>query len=196
MGIKWLHKNDLVLIGFIFLFTFLANYIGYKQAKIRERDITRLNHLGLIANSLEAYKRDYDNYPQSSKDGKIKACIDENTGYILLSDGSFATSKAGKAIRTNLVECDYGKDPLMDKIYLDLIPEDPKSDEGRNFVYYSNGSDYMLLGSYEAREQADYREDLRFFGLMCGNEFCNVVKLSSGAILENLLKEYQNGIVR
>ena len=180
-------RKELLVIITIFVLLFVASYKGYSDAKKRERDIARLLDFGNVTKALETFKRDYDTYPAASDDGKIVACIGEETGYVKNIDGSFKLSKGGKELRTNLVTCDWGKDPLMNELYLEVLPKDPQDDLGVKYIYVSNEDSFQYFGSYELKEMDDYSKDVISLTISCGERLCNFGRSSEDITLEKKL---------
>ena len=182
------NKRETVWITVIFIFLLLASYVGYTDAKKRERDITRLLDFGNTVTAIEAYKRDFDSYPLSDDDGRLIACIGEDTDYLRDKNGNFVVSAAGKPIRTDLIPCEWGKDPLMEDMYLEILPEDTQTKDGVKYVYISDGENFQLFGSYETKEMPDYSEKLKVQNRDCGTRLCNFGRASKDITLDKLLK--------
>lgn len=182
------NKKESIWILVIFLFLLTASYIGYTDAKKRERDITRLLDFGNTAKAIEAFKRDFDTYPLSTENGELIACIGEDTDYIRDDLGRFVVSKAGKPLRSNLIACEWGKDPLMEDLYLEILPKDTQDDEGVKYVYISDGEGFALFGSYETKEMPDYSKDVKEQNTDCGTRICNFVRASQNITLDNFIK--------
>ena len=182
------NKKESVWIIVIFLFLLLASYVGYTDAKKRERDITRRLDFGNTVKAIEAYKRDYNTYPLSDDDGRLMACIGEDTDYLRDSTGNFIVSSTGKRIRSNLEACVWGKDPLMEDMYLEILPIDTQSSDGVKYVYVSDGENFQLFGSYETKEMPDYSDSVKANNRGCGTRICNFGRASQNITLDNFIK--------
>lgn len=182
------NKKESVWIIVVFIFLLLASYVGYTDAKKRERDTTRLLDFGNTVKAIEAYKRDFDSYPLSDNDGRLVACIGEDTDYLRDNYGNFVASAAGKRIRTNLKPCEWGKDPLMEDVYLEILPKDTQTEDGVKYIYISDGENFQLFGSYETKEMPDYSEKLKEQKRDCGTRICNFGRASKDITLDNFIK--------
>jgi len=182
------NKKETVWIAVIFIFLLIASYIGYSDAKKRERDITRRLDFGNTVTAIEAYKRDFDSYPLSDDGGRLIACIGEGTDYLRDKNGNFVVSKTGKQIRADLVACEWGKDPLMEDMYLEILPKDTQSGDGVIYIYVSDGENFQLFGSYETKEMPDYSESLKEQKRECGTRICNFGRASKDITLDNFIK--------
>jgi hypothetical protein len=181
-------KKELLWVSVIFLFLFLASYKGYVDAKKRERDITRMLDFGNTVKAIEAYKRDFDIYPLSDDDGRLIACIGEDTDYLRDKNGNFVVSSAGKRIRSGLEPCEWGKDPLMEDMYLEILPKDTQSSAGVKYIYVSDGENFQLFGSYETKEMPDYSDSVKANNRGCGTRICNFGRASQNITLDNFIK--------
>jgi type II secretory pathway pseudopilin PulG len=180
-------KEWLVVIVLIVVF---ANLVGFRASFQRERNIQRVLDLGAIQVGLAKYKSEHGYYPLSSTDGKIIACRGDNTGFEKDEQGRVKESSFKKPKLINLIECQWGKDPLgyaMDlnyPAYLSIIPADPASNKGIDYLYFSDGGNYQIYASFENKEPTEYNPDIAKLKLRCGKAVCNFGRSSGVSLLE------------
>jgi len=175
--------NKKEMVGFIciLLFTAIATYLNILVSYRNERDVLRNLNISQIAQAVEKYNSEYGVYPLSTDDGKILACKGEETG--ILTDENNLPQKnpdAKKYLVSGYVPCQWGKDALQDVTdlsypkYIDVLPEDPQTKSGVNYVYISDGKSYKILASYEGRTLSDYSQKVANMKVFCGIRMCNV----------------------
>lgn len=121
---------------------------SFRNSQLRSRDAQRKSDLRQVANALELYYSDYEEYPPSSA-GKLVACPD-NSG--------------------DICEWDKGSEFSDGKtIYFREMAEDP----GSNNYYYVSANlnqEYKLYSRLENTQDPSYGND---YGVPCGDENCN-----------------------
>lgn len=181
-------KPYIIQITVVLLLILIANYMGYKTALKRQRDIQRVLDIGYLQQALIAYKADFGHYPLSSEGGKIIACRGIDTKPERDSRGNVVNNGFKKANILNLVPCQWGEDALLDALdlnypaYLSLIPKDPAADRGFTYVYRSDGNGFVLLAHLELTEQKDYSKTVLEKKITCGSYYCNMMRAQGGEI--------------
>lgn len=174
----------------VFLLVLTASFYGFSEAKRRERDLKRNADISAVAQALEAYRQAFGYYPQSSDDGRIIACAGENTK-VLKDRSGFEVREPG-AVRdklVNLVPCDWGNDALRDAVdgnypaFLELIPQDPLSDNGYSYRYDFKDGKYYVYVSYETKRMPDYNKNILLQKIDCGIAFCNAARTNGVEIV-------------
>jgi hypothetical protein len=175
---KFIKRQEIFGIFLILLMIFFVSYLNYLNSLKRQRDFIRLLDMGNTASAIEKYKADYDSYPKSTGDGRIIACIGEDTDVLKDKFGQLVTSSSGKWLRMNLIPCEWGRDPLESEVYLEILPKDPKDHKGIKYVYESDGASFLLYGAYESKSVAGYNEEIAKSGKVCGTLPCSTIKRS------------------
>jgi hypothetical protein len=145
----------------------------------RERDTKRILDLGNIESGLEKYRAEFGFYPLSSEKGLMVACNGPKTTIAKDKSGGPIVLTSKKPVYVNLVECDWGKDPLGDALdlnypaYLSVLPQDPLNNQGVTYLYKSDGKSYLLLASLELKEEKDFNKVILTKKIMCGTKYCN-----------------------
>lgn len=116
---------------------------GFRNAQLRGRDSKRKSDLKEIANSLEVFYSDYNQYPDASG-GQIRACPFVSVG------GSS--------------DCLWGASEFTDgvTIYFKTLPTDPVSSQ--NYVYRTSDNQ-----SYQLFARLENPEDQNCLGGDCAN---------------------------
>lgn len=187
-------KQETKGLAVIFLLLILASVYSFRQSYKRERDVQRNLDVSAIAAGVRLYRSDYRVYP-GSMDGMIAACRGEETRVVRDEIGSTVFREgAKKPVLENLVPCPWGESALLDindinyPQYLSRIPDDPKQNNGFSYLYLSNGQDFQIYGSFEARVRMEYDPEIKKLGLLCGKKICNFGKASRGVTLYEPLR--------
>jgi type II secretory pathway pseudopilin PulG len=156
---KSFSKSEIISLVVIFLVLIGVSWPNFALSLRRSRDQIRRDDMGNIQAAIDAYYDDYGMFPASTDDGKIIAC----------KNGS----------------CDWGKDtwvnltPGVNKVYMKVIPTDPNYKSGTNYLYFSDGSRYQLLGALEGADEPSYDVKLADRKVMCGNKICNMGRVNN-----------------
>ena len=139
------------------------------KSRTRARDTVRKRDLTQIANSLEMYVNDYNQYPGNGTGGEIGACGGSCAWGGEFNDGT--------------------------TVYMKKLPGDPIS--GQHYVYYSDGVGWQLFTFLEASDDpvldrdgdGDYDSDDDFAQVYadCGGGACNYGISSSNIGVDDVL---------
>lgn len=172
----------------ILLVLFSATFINLGVSLRRSRDAQRKSDLRSIADSLVKFQNDFSNFP-FAQDQKIAACVEEG----------FDATKLGPADSVPFVACQWGEDQLKDVTdanyapYSERLPRDPKSAQGIDYLYISNGKRFQLFAHLEGgADDNEYKPEVEARGLMCGIKICNFGVGFSTTPLDKTLEEYEN----
>lgn len=183
-------KSEILGVTVIFILLIVMTINNFEISRKNERDVLRNANLGNLAIALERYKADYGQYPLSDDNGKIIACRGENTDTLKDSLGKpVYLDNAKKANVKDLVVCHWGEDYFGDPMdenapkYIDILPKDPKYDEGYGFRYESDGNYYNLYVSYERNSTIDYSKNVLEKKILCNQKVCNAGRSDGNKIL-------------
>lgn len=189
---KFFTKNEVVGLILIFSVVFLLTGINMSVSLRRARDVQRKNDAGDIYNALERYARDFGVFPLSTSDGRIIACKGSDTKY----DPKTKTL-------VGLVPCEWGKDPLRDPLdpsypaYLNVIPSDPQTFKGVQYVYLSNGGIFQIYAYLEGKDEPEYNPSVIKRNLNCGNRICDFGLSYGGTPVDkSIIEEYENELMK
>ncbi len=183
--------KDILRLFLIFFIVFLVSVFGFSESLKRERDLRRSEDIGNIARALEDYRRVFGYYPDSSEDGRIIACADDNTK--VLRDKTGMSVKESGALRDKIVDmvpCDWGKDSLRDPLdsnyppFLEKIPQDPLSYKGFSYIYFFKDGKYFIYAAYETKRMPDYSKNILYQKISCGVRFCNTARTNGVAVVK------------
>jgi len=164
-------KNEFVALIVIFLILLGVSIPNFAMSVRRSRDQVRRDDLGSLMGALEKYKIDFGVYPRSSSDGKIVNC---------LQPGEYPYQDEKGVWILNTIPCRWGVDAfsnlLTKNTYMNILPRDPKWDEGRSYLYLSDGDRYQILAAMEGKDEPEIYAKIISENLMCGNDICNVVR--------------------
>lgn len=166
-------KNELVAVLIIFLVLIGISAPNFVISLRRARDQTRRDDIGSIQGVLTDYFADFGEFPSASPDGKIMACK---------KPGDKVEIDERGRLKVDFIPCEWGKDGIFDltpdshKVYLSSLPRDPDDKKGVKYFYFSDGSRFQILASFEVKEQADYDPKIVARKIMCGTKICNVGK--------------------
>ena len=174
-------KELYFVIATIFLISF-ATYANLQVSFRRSRDVERKGDLRAIYDALVAYQVDVASFPPSDE-GKIVACLD---GY----------DDQGVPQRRS---CEWGwegvtyyfEDGTIGK-YIETLPTDPKHNEGRRYLYLSNGRHFQIYTSLEGVSEPEYNSAIVERNLSCGDKICNYGLADEVTPLEKSIEEYEN----
>lgn len=177
-------KDEAKIVGIILAIIAVVSFFGFRDALRRSRDAQRKSDVRNATDSINKYQNEVGVLP-ISVDGKINAC---NGG---VDVKGFPIYKV----------CEWGKDALEDFTrlgsvpYLKLIPLDPDTGKGKQYLYISNGSHFQIYAALEGKDEAEYDKKIVKRQLLCGNKICNF-GLSSGITpLDKSLEEYENELL-
>jgi type II secretory pathway pseudopilin PulG len=180
---KFFKKKEIIGIILILSVIGLACFSNFIVSLRRARDSQRKSDIGSLADALNRYNDDFEQFPLSSKDGGIIACI----------DGS-ASLEAFQNPRI----CEWGKDGLFDLTdenvlpYLKILPTDPQKDKGLIYVYISNGKRYQIYAALEGKDEDEYSREIIKRNISCGTKICNFGRAYGKTPLDKSIEEYEN----
>jgi type II secretory pathway pseudopilin PulG len=156
---KFFSKPELISVILIFLVLVAVSWPNFSLSMRRARDQIRRDDIGNIQSAIDEYYADYGIFPASTTDGKMVVC---------------------KGSSEAQVPCDWGRDtwinltPGVNKVYMKVLPGDPKLSDGTSYYYSSDGSRYQLFGSLEGVDEPEYDAKLAARGVKCGDKVCNI----------------------
>ena len=156
---KFFKKSELKIIFVILLSISFLYVINIKASLRKGRDITRKDDISYVQKALNTYYQKHKVYPLSDNSGRILGCF---------NDAPLFDEKTGFAI--NAVACDWGRSSFED---ITLMPRDPKSKDGMEYKYVSDGSSYKFYVSLEGKKEPEYNEQTISLNLQCGTKICN-----------------------
>ena len=145
-------KKEVISLAVIFFILVAVSVPNYIVSLRRARDQVRRDDMGALQKVLANYFEDFREFPMSSDDGRMIAC-----------NGA----------------CEWGKDAIVgqtkdgSKVYMNLLPREPKYQEGRSYRYISDGQHYQILVALEGTDEDEYDQKIIARGLKCGNVICN-----------------------
>ncbi len=185
---KFFTKKELLSVLLIFSGIILISLNNFRISLRRARDVQRKNDLRIVADGLVKYASDFASFPVS-QEGKIVACRGPET----------KIDKKGNI--SGLVFCEWGKDSLRDifdpdyPAYIEVLPKDPLSEKGYQYLYFSDGERFQIYASLEGTDEAEYDSKIVARNLKCGVGICNF-GLSYGSVpLDKSLEEYKNELM-
>jgi len=156
---KFFSKSESISIIIIFIILVVISWPNFSLSLRRSRDQIRRDDIGNIQAAIDEYYADYGIFPASSPDGKMVVC---------------------KGSGEDQIPCNWGRDtwinltPGVNKVYMKVLPGDPKLNDGTSYYYSSDGSRYQLFGSLEGIDEPEYDAKLASRGVKCGNKVCNI----------------------
>jgi hypothetical protein len=157
---------SLIIIFGVLIIVLIPNFIVSLR---RARDQVRRDDLGALVHSLDEYRIKFDVFPPSSADGKIMDCL--NPG-----DKPYKDEKDQWVI--NAIPCQWGVDAFLDlidgRVYMRLLPRDPKWQEGASYLYLSDGERYQIYAFMEGENEPEVDEVVIKQNQPCGSKVCNV----------------------
>jgi type II secretory pathway pseudopilin PulG len=186
---KFFSRQEALVVGFILFAVIAVSVPNFVTSIKRSRDAQRKNALGSLQNGLASFQRDLGSYPLSSPDGRILAC-----------DPVEKKMPNGKTF-VEYGPCEWGQDALADELdpayppYLERLPQDPISQEGASYIYFSNGVRFQIYASLELESDDEYSPKIAARGLRCGEKICNFGKSSGATPLEKSIEEYENELL-
>lgn len=184
---KFFSKSEFKAVLIIFAVLIAISTPNFIVSLRRARDAQRKADIGSIQDALFRYQGDFGSFPLSI-DGRIAAC------------GPVAFEEAGGIKTPVFSPCDFGKASLADLSdssyppYIKLIPNDPQSDKGRSYYYFSDGSRFQIYGSLEGKSEDEYDDSIIKRAIACGSKICNFGKSSGKTPLNMSIEEYENSI--
>lgn len=172
---RFFTKGELFAVLGILTVIISISLYNFRISIRRARDAQRKSDLGVIGNSLNLYNEDNGGYPLGTARGEILACE--------------PTVKEGAGVLYS--PCVWGKDSFSES---SPLPLDPRTGQGRHYVYISNGKRFQLLASLEGPDEAEYNPKIVNRNISCGLYLCNFGVGSGNTPLEKSIEEYENEI--
>jgi len=198
----FLKKDEIVVICVTLLVLLVISSFNISISLRRRRDAQRLSDTRAITNALIAYQEDFGFYPPASSDGKIIACARAGQDLSFIGKQNAIPRSGYELLLDNAQSCQWGADSFRDiadpnfPAYIERLPIDPKSNEGRSYFYISTGNNFQILASLESEDEDEYKQELTGRGVMCGEFICNHSRSSLNLPLEKSLEEYENELLR
>lgn len=190
MNIKKFTKREKIGLCVIFIALLVISIPNFVVSIKRARDNARKDDLGSIVYALNLYQKDFRSYPLSSSDNKILACTREGVVPEKDEKGNFMI---------DFVPCQWGKDGMYDprfgdksNPYINLIPQDPDTDQGVNYLYFSNGRHIQIYTALEVTDDDQFNPDVFKRNLNCGTRICNTGRSDGKTPLDKSIEEYEN----
>jgi type II secretory pathway pseudopilin PulG len=172
-------KEELKVVISVLVILILLFFVNLKASLRKTRDAQRKDDLWSISNGLNRYSEYFGQYPASSADGRIIACINNNN-------------------LNELVSCEWGKHGLEDVYeqaeppFLAMLPIDPLNQIGVSYYYASSGEYFQILGHLEGRNKEDeFMQEVEDRNVMCGVKVCNFGRSSKDTPLDKSVEEYE-----
>lgn len=156
---KIFKKSEYKIVGFSFLLLFVLTAFNINVSLRRGRDNQRKNDLSTLQKALDIYQAKYGIFPLSTDEGLIIGCFSEDVEI---------DPKTNRPINAN--SCFWGQSSFEN---ISLMPRDPKSKDGAEYRYFSDGEHYGLYISLEGKDEPEYSEAILEKDLQCGNKMCN-----------------------
>ncbi len=175
---RFFTRQETIVVTLLFALVFFATYLNMRTSLRRARDAQRKGDLGAVTDALEKFKNELGFFP-SSENGKIKICKADNFEDVL---NEIKTSEKFdmKLFETGLKTCEWGNDPLRDVLddsvspYMKSLPSDPKTKNGINYYYMSNGERFQIYTYLEGEKTEDgYDERIISRNINCGIKICS-----------------------
>lgn len=185
-------------VGAILLIVVVITVVNLQFSIRRARDAQRRADLGAISNALESFQTDFGFFPPS-ENGLIKACRADNFDEVYQN----VLQKEDRNIEdifTGMRGCVWGEDRIDDlglfgetpTVYISKLPQDPKEDEGIEYLYFSNNRRYQIFAHLEGGDSEEgFDQGIVDRQLMCGNKVCSFGKSFSNTPLDITLEEYE-----
>lgn len=181
---RFFTNEEKKVVGSILLVIFIVTGINIFFSLKKSRDLQRQSDLGSILRSLNEFQGKYGVYPPSNG-GKIVACV---------KDGVDIENLAPEYAKLDLYErllrfgrpCAWGENGTM----IGTIPLDPRTGQGRLYLYISNGKRFQVYASQEGKNEY---YDLSVVGrkLACGKHICSIGKASGNTPVGKSIEEFE-----
>lgn len=179
---KYFGVKELLVLSFTIIAIVLITLVNFQISYRNVRDAQRKTDIGGLQVALEKFKTDYGIYP-TSINGRIAACLGEST-----------IVRRKLRLFEKTIACEWGvdsfsedpTDPNYPKLFK-ILPADPKTVEGRLYVYYSNNDHYQLYASFEGKGEIEYDKNIENKMFKCGNAICNAGRSDKGTPLDKPL---------
>jgi type II secretory pathway pseudopilin PulG len=168
-------KDELFSILVIFSILVAVSVPNFIVSLRRARDQVRRDDLGVLQHALDSYYNNYKEFPLSTDDGRMIAC--------LAPGDEFKLDERGKPAN-NFVPCEWGKDPFL--AYISILPADPQSQKGSFYRYISDGERYQIFASFEDKSEPEYDKNIAARNLSCGARLCNVGRFYSCSVYKSI----------
>lgn len=194
-------KKELIGVIVILLIVGTFTSFGLIGSLRRARDAQRMSDLSAISDGVFSFYEEYGFFPPE-ENGGIKACKSENFEDVLQQLQSLPQFDRTLFI-SGLRVCDWGKDALADvvddsrKPYIAIIPQDPKTDTGLMYRYFSNGNRFQVFAHLEGEDGDEFFDpNVAHRNLACGNAKCNVGKAYADTPLTISIEEYESSLLK
>ncbi|QQS39539.1 hypothetical protein IPM62_02920 [Candidatus Woesebacteria bacterium] len=188
-------RQEGVVVTIILALILTASLYNFRISLRRTRDSQRRSDTNSVVSALTYYKDETGRAPLSTADGRIIACEPEN-------HAELAEKLINREINTyeyleGLVPCTWGNDKIVDlisgKVYMEVLPMDPKGNEDLSYKYISNGRIFQLYSYMEGgKDEEAFSEAIVARNLLCGVSICNQGKAYEKTALDKSLEEYEN----
>lgn len=191
---KKFSKIEIISLAVIFLVLMAISVPNFITSIAKARDQARKDDLGSIIGALDNYYQDFGEFPPSSSDGKIVACIKLNE--------TVQVDKKGRLV-ANLIPCEYGIDSIKDitpggnKVYVSPLPRDPDFlTKGTTYMYFSSRTRYQIYAHLESTGWDEYDTKIIARNILCGTEVCNTGRAFSITPTNISIEEYEKQLKR
>ena len=178
-----MQKREILFLALAFIFVASYTLFNLQTSYRKARDAQRKSDIRMIYDGLMKYQNDFSRLP-SAIDGMIAACdpqeVKENT--------------------YTFGPCVWGEDSLADALdpgyppYVKNLPKDPKSKEGRTYVYLSDGKHFQVYAALEGEREDEYDSKIVSRNLDCGGVICNFGRSDGKTPLDKSIEEYNNEV--
>jgi len=193
---KFFSKKEFIGVATIMALIIFFTYLNLRVSLRRSRDAQRRADIDAMINAIVAFQKNYNFFPPSY-DGKIRACRGEDFDSAVTVFEAEEKFDMDAYIRS-LGVCEWGKDGIEDLIgankeaYIKLLPGDPQSGQGSQYLYLSNANRFQFYAFLEGGASEDgYRESIVARNLLCGEKVCNYGKAYGETPLDKSIEEYE-----
>lgn len=184
-NMKKFSKSETIGIAIIFVVLIVISVPNFIASLKRSRDQVRKDDMGALVPALSVYHTDNGDFPLSSPDGRIVACI---------KPGDVGTKdKTGRTV-FNYIPCNWGVDAFG--TYIPRLPRDPDFKKGAGYRYISDGSRYQIYVSLESPDDAEYDPKIIARNLICGNLVCNAGRAYGRTPTDISIEQYELEIMK
>ncbi len=176
-----MQKKEAIFLVLAFIFVISYTLVNLQTSYHKARDAQRKSDIRTIYDGLMNYQNDFARLPFSIY-GQIAACDPE-------------------AIEENVIvygPCAWGEDSLADALdpdyppYIKNLPMDPKSKEGRTYLYFSDGKHFQVYAALESEDEDEYDPSVVDRNLDCGGVICNFGRSDGKTPLDKSIEAYNN----
>jgi type II secretory pathway pseudopilin PulG len=158
---------SLVVIFLVLLAVALPNFATSLKLA---RDQVRRDDMGALEHAMDQYIAEFNNgLPGATPDGRIIDCLKPGDKPVKNTSGSWSYTP---------IPCNWGKDAFTNlitgEVYISRLPEDPDSQKGVNYLYFTDGNRYQIYAAMEDKNEPEVDPKIIARNLSCGTRICNI----------------------